>query len=86
MKSFVFASNRKNAGKTTVIMGLSKAFSDKKIGYMKPFGERVVYKKKKLWDYDAAAMTRVFKLDENPEDLSIGFDHSKLVYMYDTKT
>ena len=85
MKSFVFASNKENAGKTTVIMGLAKAFSDKKIGYMKPFGERVVYKKKRLWDYDAAAMTRMFKLDENPEDLSIGFDHSKLVYMYDAK-
>ena len=42
MNSFVFASNRKNAGKTTVIMGLAKALSDKKIGYMKPFGERVV--------------------------------------------
>jgi len=86
MKSFVFASNRKNAGKTTVIMGLAKALSDKKIGYMKPFGERVVYKKKRLWDYDAAAMTRIFKLDENPEDLSIGFDHSKLLYMYDAET
>ncbi|HEC80955.1 MAG TPA: hypothetical protein ENI42_00815, partial [Thermoplasmatales archaeon] len=86
MKSFVFASNRKNAGKTTVIMGLARVLSDKRIGYMKPFGERVVYKKKRLWDYDAAAMTRVFKLDENPEDLSIGFDHSKLLYMYDAET
>jgi len=82
----VFASNRKNAGKTTVIMGLAKILSNKKIGYMKPFGERVVYKKKRVWDYDAAAMTRIFKLDENPEDLSIGFDHSKLLYMYDAET
>ncbi len=86
MKSFVFASNRKNAGKTTMIMGLAKILSNKKIGYMKPFGERVVYKKKRVWDYDAAAMTRIFKLDENPEDLSIGFDHSKLLYMYDAET
>ncbi|MCD6236938.1 MAG: phosphotransacetylase family protein [Thermoplasmata archaeon] len=86
MKSFVFASNRKNAGKTTMIMGLARILSNKKIGYMKPFGERVVYKKKRVWDYDAAAMTRIFKLDENPEDLSIGFDHSKLLYMYDAET
>ena len=86
MKSFVFASNRKNAGKTTVIMGLAKILSNKRVGYMKPFGERVVYKKKRLWDYDSAAMTRIFKLTENPEDLSIGFDHSKLLYMYDAET
>ena len=85
MRSFVFVSNQNNAGKTTMIIGLSRLLSGKgkKIGYMKPFGERVVYKKKRLWDYDSAAMTRIFGLKDNPEDLSIGFDHSKLLYMYD---
>lgn len=85
MKSLVFISNQNNAGKTTTIIGLSRILTRKgmRIGYMKPFGERVVYKKKRLWDYDAAAMTRIFNLKDAPEDLSIAFDHSKLLYMYD---
>ena len=85
MRTLVFASDRKNAGKTTIIMGLAKMLEGKKVGYMKPFGERMVYKKKRLWDYDAAAITKIFNLDENPEDLSMGFDHSKLIYMYNNR-
>jgi uncharacterized protein len=56
---------------------------NKKIGYMKPFGERLLYRKKRLWDYDAALVAGVFKLEENIEDMSIGFHHSKLLYMLD---
>jgi hypothetical protein len=50
---------------------------------MKPFGERLLYRKKRLWDYDAALMTNLFEITENPEDMSIGFHHSKLLYMLD---
>jgi len=84
MNKVIIASLRKNAGKTTVMVGLTKALN-KKIGYLKPFGDRLIYNKKRLWDYDSALIANIFALSENPEDMSIGFDHSKLRYMYDEK-
>jgi hypothetical protein len=66
------------------MVGLTKALN-KKIGYLKPFGDRLIYNKKRLWDYDSALIANIFALSENPEDMSIGFDHSKLRYMYDEK-
>jgi BioD-like phosphotransacetylase family protein len=85
MNKLVIASMRQNAGKTSIIVGLAKILN-KKIGYMKPFGERLLYRKKRLWDYDAALISDVFGLDEIPEDMSIGFHHSKLLYMLDKQT
>jgi hypothetical protein len=82
MHKLVIASMRKSAGKTSVILGMAKVL-EKKIGYMKPFGDRLLYRKKRLWDYDSALITNVLDLKENPEDMSIGFEHSKLSYMYD---
>jgi hypothetical protein len=64
------------------MVGLAKALN-KKIGYLKPFGDRLIYNKKRLWDYDSALIATTFALSENPEDMSLGFDHSKLRYMYD---
>lgn len=84
MNKIIIASLRKNAGKTTVMVGMAKALN-KKIGYLKPFGDRLIYNKKRLWDYDSALIANTFALSENPEDMSIGFDHSKLRYMYDEK-
>jgi hypothetical protein len=84
MNKVIIASLRRNAGKTTVMVGLAKALN-KKIGYLKPFGDRLIYNKKRLWDYDSALIASTFALSENPEDMSIGFDHSKLRYMYDEK-
>ncbi|MCS7197871.1 MAG: DRTGG domain-containing protein [Candidatus Bipolaricaulota bacterium] len=82
MKRLIVASMRKGAGKTSLIVGLGKALG-KPLGYIKPFGDRLLYRKKRLWDYDSALMTNIFGLTDNPEDLSIGFDHAKLRYMYD---
>lgn len=82
MKRLIVASMRKSSGKTSVIVGLAKALG-KRLGYLKPFGDRLLYRKKRLWDYDSALMTNIFGLTDNPDDLSIGFDHSKLRYMYD---
>ena len=84
MNKIIIASLRKNAGKTAVMVGMAKALN-KKIGYLKPFGDRLIYNKKRLWDYDSALIANTFALSENPEDMSIGFDHSKLRYMYDEK-
>ena len=85
MKTIVVGSVTKNAGKTSLVVGLAKGLQ-KKIGYMKPFGDRLLYKKKRLWDYDSALIASVFDLKENPEDMSIGFEHAKLRYVYDEKT
>jgi hypothetical protein len=85
MKTIVVTSFRQNAGKTSLIIGIAKALG-KSIGYIKPFGERFLYRKKRLWDYDASLITNVFGLEENPEDMSIGFHHAKLLYMLDEQT
>jgi uncharacterized protein len=85
MDTFVVASMRPSAGKTSIIIGIAQALN-KRIGYIKPFGDRFLYRKKRMWDYDAALITNVFGLDENPEDMSIGFHHAKLLFMLDEAT
>ena len=82
MPKLIVTSMQKNAGKTSLIIGLTRALN-RKIGYMKPFGDRLLYRKKRLWDYDGALMTKIFNIEDLPEDMSLGFDHSKLRYMYD---
>jgi BioD-like phosphotransacetylase family protein len=82
MEKVIIASMRKSAGKTSTIVGIAGA-AKKRFGYMKPFGERMLYRKKRLWDYDSSLITSLFGLKEDPVDMSIGFDHSKLRYMYD---
>ncbi len=82
MNKLVIASVRKSAGKTSVIVGLGKALG-KKVGYAKPLGDRLLYSKKRLWDHDTALMAGIFGLSEDPEQMGIGFDHSKLGFMYD---
>jgi uncharacterized protein len=82
MNKFVITSMRANAGKTSLIIGLAKALGGK-IGYIKPFGERLIYHKKRLWDYDAALIANIFHMDNDPEEMSIGFHHAKLISMFD---
>ena len=85
MGSLIVASTREGAGKTSVLIGIGRALN-KKFGYIKPLGDRFLYRKKRLWDYDAALMVNLFDLGEEPERISIGFDHSKLRYMYDEES
>jgi len=82
MNTLIVGSTDKGAGKTSVIVGLARALG-KSLGYMKPLGDRLLYRKKRLWDYDSALMTNIFGLKENLEDMTLGFEHSKLKYMYD---
>lgn len=82
MKKIVVMSANKSAGKTCLIAGLAKALG-KEFGYLKPFGDRLIYRKKRLWDYDSALMTEIFGLKTNPENLSLGFEHARLSFMYD---
>jgi len=85
MNSFIIASTRKDAGKTSLLVGIARA-AGKRFGYLKPLGDRFLYRKKRLWDYDASLLVRLFDLEEEPEAVSIGFDHSKLRYMYDQES
>ncbi|MEI7671370.1 MAG: DRTGG domain-containing protein [Deltaproteobacteria bacterium] len=82
MNKYVITSMRASAGKTSLIIGLAKALGGK-IGYIKPFGERLIYYRKGLWDYDAALITKIFHLADDPEEMSIAFDHAKLIFMLD---
>jgi len=82
MNIFVFASLQEDAGKTSIITGIAKNQTGKFV-YIKPYGDRLVYLKKRLWDYDAALITGIFGLNASPEEMSIGFEHSKLRFMYD---
>jgi BioD-like phosphotransacetylase family protein len=85
VKPLIIASTRRDAGKTSLLVGLAAAL-EKRIGYIKPLGDRFLYRKKRLWDYDAALFANVFHLNDQPETMSIGFDHSKLRYMYDRES
>jgi BioD-like phosphotransacetylase family protein len=82
MEKFVISSMRKSYGKTSVVVGLAEAMG-KRIGYMKPLGDRIIYRDKRAWDHDAMLMSRLYGLKDDPEDVCFGFDHSKLNYMYD---
>jgi BioD-like phosphotransacetylase family protein len=77
------ASTRRGAGKTGIIAGIVAALK-LKAGYMKPMGDRLLYQKKRLWDYDAALMARLWSLKEDPENMTLGFEQAKLRFMYDT--
>jgi len=84
MEKLVIASTGNGVGKTSLIVGMAKALG-KSFGYVKPFGDRMVYREKKVWDYDAELIGSVFGMKETPEEMTIGFEHSKLRYMYDAE-
>jgi uncharacterized protein len=82
VKNIVVGSISENAGKTSFIVGMGKVLGSK-FGYLKPFGDRLIYRKKRLWDYDSALITNIFGLEQSSDDITLGFEHSKLLYMYD---
>lgn len=85
MKTIVIASTRESAGKTSIITGILAA-SGSRCGYIKPFGDRLIYRHKRNWDYDASLIIDIFKLNEEAENITLGFDHSKLRYVYDEES
>jgi uncharacterized protein len=82
MANIIVASTRKSAGKTSVIIGLARNL-ERKMAYVKPLGDRLLYRKKRLWDYDAAVVLNVLGSNASAEELTIGFEPSKLRYMYE---
>ena len=85
MKAYIVASTRENAGKTSLIIGMASA-AGKKCGYLKPFGDRLVYQRKISWDHDAALVTRLWGLDLNPDEMTLGFSHPKLRFVHDERS
>ncbi len=85
MNKLVITSTQPGVGKTCLIIGLMQ-FMGSGFGYMKPLGNKLRYYKKRLWDYDAALITKIFGLKEEPEEMSLGFEHAKLRFAYNEKT
>ncbi len=85
MKNLIIASTRPDAGKTTVGLAIA-LLNENTFNYLKPFGDRPIYKKKRLIDYDAKLFKNILNLEEDYEKFCIGFDHSKIKYAYDEKT
>ena len=82
MDKLVIGSMGRGAGKTSLIIGMGRTLG-RPFGYLKPFGDRMVYREKKVWDYDADLVMNIFGMKGNPEEMTIGFEHAKLRYMYD---
>ncbi len=85
MGNIIISSTEADAGKTTIGMGIALS-SKKKFNYFKPYGDRPIYKKKRLIDYDAKLFKNVLGLENEYEKFCIGFDHSKIKYAFDSET
>jgi BioD-like phosphotransacetylase family protein len=77
-KVVLVTSTRTSAGKTTVGLGLALAAKGTKVGYLKPFGDRLVYRKKALLDADAVLFRSVLGAPGAPEGHCLGFDYEML--------
>lgn len=53
-----------------------------RVGYMKPLGDNQIYKKKRLVDYDAALFKEIFGIENEVDELTLGFHHSKVIHSF----
>jgi BioD-like phosphotransacetylase family protein len=87
MNKIVISSMRAGAGKTSIIAGIISSVKNKKFSYIKPLGDRLIYRRKKSWDYDASLIVNLLgregELEARFEKITLGFDQSKIRYMYD---
>jgi len=81
MTRYVVASYTRNAGKTSIIVGLG-ASMEGRFSYLKPLGDRLLYKKKNVWDHDAALVKRAFDKSFVGVDVTLGFEQAKLRYAH----
>ncbi len=82
MNRILFSSFQPGVGKTSVALGLAQARSNRS-GYLKPFGDRPYYRKKRLWDGDVLVAARQLNLGDDPSAISVGFNHGKIRFMHD---
>jgi BioD-like phosphotransacetylase family protein len=80
MSKLLIASTRQDAGKTSIIIGIASVLG-KKFGYIKPFGDRLIYHRKINWDYDTLLINQLWNLDQESENMTLGFSHFKLRYV-----
>ena len=85
MNKLLIASTRKGSGKTSIIVGIAAA-TNKNFGFIKPFGDRLIYRRKKNWDHDSGLIKNLWELEGEAEDITIGFSHSKLRYVYNEES
>lgn len=81
MKNIIISSLDEKSGKTVVAYAIAK-LAKRKIAYMKPIGNNVIYKDKKVLDYDAMLFNDIFKICNNAEELCMGMHHSKILHFY----
>lgn len=81
MKNIVISALDRKSGKTVAGYAIAK-LAGKNIGYMKPIGSNVLYKDKKVLDYDALLFKEAFSLPEDAEELCMGMHHSKILHFY----
>lgn len=85
MNKLLIASTRKGSGKTSLIVGIAAAMKEK-YAYLKPFGDRLIYRRKKNWDYDSGLIKNLWMLEGESDDITLGFNHSKLRYVYNKES
>lgn len=81
MEKILFASTEEGAGKTSLIVAMASVMN-KKCGFIKPLGDRLIYRMKRTWDHDTDLIASLWNMDIEPEKITLGFNHSKLRYMY----
>ena len=81
MKNIIVSSLDEKSGKTIVALAIG-ILTKKRIGYVKPIGNNVVYKNKKVLDYDAILFKEIFSIDEPAEQFCLGMHHSKIIHFY----
>ena len=80
MSKLLITSTREGSGKTSIISGIASVV-DKKFGYIKPFGDRLIYYRKMNWDHDTLLINQLWDLGLESEDMSMGFSHFRLRYV-----
>ena len=81
MRTITISSLDEKAGKTVVGLAIA-ILSKQRIGYIKPIGNNVIYKDKKVLDYDTILFKEIFGIPESAEELCLGMHHSKIQHYY----
>ncbi len=77
MKKLIVTSTRTYGGKTAIGMGIALN-SGRKVGYLKPVGDRPVYEKKKLIDLDVKLFVDWLDIGHELEECCLGFEDEGL--------
>ena len=82
MKNILIAALDEKSGKSVIAYAIA-ALSGKRFGYMKPMGNNVIYREKKVMDQDAILFSSLMGNEISPERMCIGMSHSKITHFYE---